>query len=93
LIAPYPPGGATDVIARVFAEKLITQRGPPVLMENRAGAGATLGAELVARSEPEGYTLFETTSAHTIGKSLYRNLPYAPICDFAAITRGMAETG
>jgi tripartite-type tricarboxylate transporter receptor subunit TctC len=86
LIVPYPPGGATDVIARMIGEKLTGQWGQPVLIENRAGAGATLGAELVARSEPDGYTLFETTSAHTISKSLYRNLPYDPIRDFTAIT-------
>ena len=86
LVVPYPPGGATDVIARMIGEKLTAQWGQPVLIENRAGAGATLGAEVVARSEPDGYTLFETTSAHTISKSLYRDLPYDPVRDFTAIT-------
>lgn len=86
LVVPYPPGGATDVIARMIGEKLTTQWGQPVVIENRAGAGATIGAEVVARSEPDGYTLFETTSAHTISKSLYRNLSYDPIRDFTAIT-------
>ena len=86
LIVPYPAGGATDVIARMIGEKLTPMWGQPVVVENRAGAGATLGAELVARSEPDGYTLFETTSAHTISKSLYRNLSYDPIRDFTAIT-------
>ncbi|MDB5379278.1 MAG: Tripartite tricarboxylate transporter family receptor [Rubritepida sp.] len=86
MVVPYPPGGATDVIARMIGEKLTTQWGQPVVIENRAGAGATIGAEVVARAEPDGYTLFETTSAHTISKSLYRSLSYDPIRDFTAIT-------
>jgi tripartite-type tricarboxylate transporter receptor subunit TctC len=86
MVVPYPPGGATDVIARMIGEKLTTQWGQPVVIENRAGAGATIGAEVVARAEPDGYTLFETTSAHTISKSLYRGLSYDPIRDFTAIT-------
>ncbi|WP_421988470.1 Bug family tripartite tricarboxylate transporter substrate binding protein [Roseococcus sp.] len=86
MVVPYPPGGATDVIARMIAEKLSAQWGQPVVIENRAGAGTTIGAEVVARSEPDGYTLYETTSAHTISKSLYRNLSYDPIRDFTAIT-------
>ena len=86
LVVPYPAGGATDVIARLIGERLSAKWGHPVVVENRAGAGATVGAELVARSEPDGYTLFETTSAHTISASLYRRLPYDPIRDFTAIT-------
>ncbi|SDB74646.1 Bug family tripartite tricarboxylate transporter substrate binding protein [Belnapia rosea] len=86
MVVPYPPGGATDVIARMIGEKLTPQWGQPVVVENRAGAGATLGAEVVARAEADGYTLFETTSAHTISKSLYRHLSYDPIRDFTAIT-------
>ncbi|MFH5926962.1 Bug family tripartite tricarboxylate transporter substrate binding protein [Roseomonas xinghualingensis] len=86
LVVPYPPGGATDVIGRMIAERLTQGWGQTVVVENRAGAGATLGAEAVARSEPDGYTLFETTSAHTISKSLYRRLSYDPIGDFTAIT-------
>jgi tripartite-type tricarboxylate transporter receptor subunit TctC len=85
-VVPYPAGGATDVIARMLGERLSTQWGQPVVVENRAGAGATVGAEAVARSEPDGYTLFETTSAHTISASLYRRLSYDPIRDFTAIT-------
>lgn len=86
IVVPYPAGGATDVIARMIGEKLTAQWGQPVVIENRAGAGATLGAELVSRAEPDGYTLFETTSAHTISRSLYRNLTYDPVRDFTAIT-------
>ncbi|MFC7738325.1 Bug family tripartite tricarboxylate transporter substrate binding protein [Roseomonas sp. GCM10028921] len=86
LVVPYPAGGATDVIARLIGERLSAKWGQPVVVENRAGAGATVGAEMVARSEPDGYTLFETTSAHTISASLYRRLAYDPIRDFTAIT-------
>jgi tripartite-type tricarboxylate transporter receptor subunit TctC len=85
-VVPYPAGGATDVIARLLSERLAAQWGQPVVVENRAGAGATVGAEVVARSAPDGYTLFETTSAHTISASLYRRLSYNPIRDFSAIT-------
>ncbi|MCW8084161.1 Bug family tripartite tricarboxylate transporter substrate binding protein [Sabulicella glaciei] len=85
-VVPYPAGGATDVIARMIAEKLPALWGQPVVVENRAGAGTTVAAEHVSRSEPDGHTLFETTSAHTISKSLYRNMSYDPIRDFTAIT-------
>lgn len=86
LVVPYPAGGATDVIARLIADKLRAKWGQAVLIENRAGAGTTIGAQYVARSEPDGYTLFETTSAHTISASLYKKLSYDPIRDFSAIT-------
>lgn len=86
IVVPYPAGGATDVIARMIAEKVATTWAQPVVVDNRAGAGTTLGAEAVARSAPDGYTLFETTSAHTISASLYSKLSYDPIRDFSAIT-------
>nr|WP_314071735.1 tripartite tricarboxylate transporter substrate binding protein [uncultured Roseococcus sp.] len=86
LIVPYPAGGATDVIARLIAERLAARWAQPVVVENRAGAGATVGAAYVAQQPADGYTLFETTSAHTISASLYRSLPYDPIRDFTAIT-------
>ncbi|HEY4252697.1 MAG TPA: tripartite tricarboxylate transporter substrate binding protein [Roseomonas sp.] len=86
MVVPYPAGGATDIVARLISEKLTTKWGQAVVVENRAGAGATIGAQLVAQAAPDGYTLFETTSAHTISASLYRNLPYNPIRDFTAIT-------
>jgi tripartite-type tricarboxylate transporter receptor subunit TctC len=70
----------------MLAERLAAKWGQSVVVENRTGAGATVGAEVVARSAPDGYTLFETTSAHTISASLYRRLPYDPIRDFSAIT-------
>lgn len=85
-VVPYPAGGATDVIARLITDKLRTAWNQPVVVENRPGAGTVPAAQYVARAEPDGYTLFETTSAHTISASLYKKLTYDPIRDFTAIT-------
>ncbi|MGE8636357.1 MAG: Bug family tripartite tricarboxylate transporter substrate binding protein, partial [Achromobacter piechaudii] len=86
LVVPYPAGGATDVVARAVAEKLTQAWGQTVIVENRAGAGTTIGASSVARSQGDGYTLFMTTSAHTISGHLYDKLSYDPVKDFAPIT-------
>ena len=86
MVVPYAAGGATDVIARALAERLSAQWGQQVFVENRAGAGTTLAAALVARAAGDGYTLFMTTSAHTIAGSMYRNLPYDPVKDFAPLS-------
>ena len=86
LIVPYPPGGATDVVARLVAQKLSADWGQQVVVNNRPGAGTTIAAELVARSPGDGYTLYETTAAHTISASLYSRLNYDPIKDFAPVT-------
>ncbi len=86
MIVPYPAGGATDVIARATAEKLGSAWKQPVIVENRAGAGTTIGAASVARAAGDGYTLFMTTSAHTISGHIYGKLSYDPINDFAPIT-------
>jgi tripartite-type tricarboxylate transporter receptor subunit TctC len=86
LVIPYPAGGATDVIARLVADKLGTRWGQAVIADNRPGAGTTIGAEMVAKSPPDGYTLFMTTSAHTISASLYKKLSYDPLKDFTPIT-------
>lgn len=86
LIVPYPAGGATDVIGRLIADKLRQSWNQSVVVENRPGAGTVPAAQFVARADPDGYTLFETTSAHTISASLYKKLTYDPIRDFTAIT-------
>ena len=86
LIVPYPAGGATDVIARMIAEKLPAVWGQQVVVTNRPGAGTTLAAEALARAPGDGYTLYMTTAAHTISASLYGKLSYDPIKDFAPIT-------
>jgi tripartite-type tricarboxylate transporter receptor subunit TctC len=86
LIVPYPPGGATDVVARLLAQNLSKDWGQQVVVNNRPGAGTTIAAEFVARSPGDGYTLYETTAAHTISASLYSKLNYDPIKDFAPVT-------
>jgi tripartite-type tricarboxylate transporter receptor subunit TctC len=86
LVVPYPAGGATDVIARMIAEKLTQSWGQPVIVNNKPGAGTVIAAEMVARSPGDGYTLYMTTAAHTISASLYKKLAYDPIKDFAPIT-------
>ncbi|KOF55378.1 MFS transporter [Achromobacter sp. DMS1] len=86
MVVPYPAGGATDVVARAVAEKLGTAWRGSVIVENRAGAGTTIGASAVARAAGDGYTLYMTTSAHTISGHIYSKLNYDPVKDFAPIT-------
>lgn len=86
MTVPYPPGGATDVIARMVAEKLNPIWEESVIINNRPGAGTVVAAESVARAPGDGYTLYMTTAAHTISKSLYAQLNYDPITDFAPIS-------
>ena len=75
LIVPFPPGGTTDVLARALAESLRTSLGQPVIVESKPGAGATLGADFVAKSKPDGYTLLVGAVHHTIAPSVYKKLP------------------
>jgi len=87
LIVPFPPAGATDIIGRIVAQKLGERLGQAVVVENRPGAGGTIGSDLAAKSAPDGYTLLiATSSTHSIGPALQK-LPYDPIRDFAAITQ------
>lgn len=85
LLVPYAAGGATDVIARLVATGLPDALGAHVVVVNKPGAGTTLAAAEVARSDADGYKLYMTTAAHTISASLYSNLRYDPIKDFAPI--------
>ena len=86
LIVPFPPAGATDIVGRIVAQKLGEQLGQPVVVENRPGAGGSIGSDLVAKSAPDGYTLLiATSSTHSIGPMLQK-LPYDPLKDFAPIT-------
>ena len=86
LIVPFPPGGTTDVLARALGEKLSQSLGQPVVVENKAGAGATLGADYVAKSRPDGYTLLMGAVHHTIAPSVYKKMAYDFQKDFAPIT-------
>ncbi|WP_354682964.1 tripartite tricarboxylate transporter substrate binding protein [Cupriavidus necator] len=85
LVVGYAAGGATDVIARVVAQKLGAQLGQPVVVDNRPGANSNVGAEVVARSAPDGYTLYVYTIANTINASLYDKPGYEPLKDFEPI--------
>jgi tripartite-type tricarboxylate transporter receptor subunit TctC len=86
LIVPFPAGGTTDVLARALAEKLQPSLGQPVIVESKPGAGATLGADYVAKSNPDGYTLLVGAVHHTIASSVYKKLPYDFQRDLAPIT-------
>jgi len=85
IISGYPPGGISDTYARVMAQWLSQQLGQQFIVENRPGAGATLAAEAVARSAPDGYTLLQTTSADAWNATLYQNLNFNIVRDFAPI--------
>ncbi len=85
-IVPIAPGGGADLVARVIAERLSRNLGQQVVVENRAGGGTVIGAELVARSPADGYTwLLGTATSHAINASLVKKLPYDPVKDFAPI--------
>jgi tripartite-type tricarboxylate transporter receptor subunit TctC len=87
LVVPFPPGGATDILARVTGRRLSEVWGQNVIIDNRPGAGGTLGSTIVARAATDGYTLVMGTNAsHAIAPSLYANLAYDPLRDFAPIT-------
>ncbi|NKC34226.1 Bug family tripartite tricarboxylate transporter substrate binding protein [Falsiroseomonas selenitidurans] len=86
LVVPYAPGGTTDVMARLVAEQLGNKLGQPMIVENRPGAGATIGAGVVAQAEPDGLTLLMSNSgSHGVSPSLYPNLPYDPMKDFTHV--------
>jgi tripartite-type tricarboxylate transporter receptor subunit TctC len=86
MIVPYPAGGTTDFLGRLVADQLKTGLGATVIVENKPGAGTTLGADQVARAEPDGYTLLMATSTTlAINKTLYKKLPYDPVKDFTPI--------
>jgi tripartite-type tricarboxylate transporter receptor subunit TctC len=86
LIVPFPAGGTTDVLARALADKLQQSLGQPVIVESKPGAGATLGADYVAKARPDGYTLLVGAVHHTIATSVYRKLPYDFQKSFAPVT-------
>jgi tripartite-type tricarboxylate transporter receptor subunit TctC len=87
LVSPYAPGGGTDILARLFGQKMSETLGQQIIIDNRGGAGGTIGTDIAAKSPPDGYTiLIGTSSTHTIAPSLYTKLPYDPVRDFAPVT-------
>jgi len=86
LVVPFAAGGTTDLVGRTLAQALAERLGQSVIVDNRAGAGGTIGAGVVAKSAPDGYTMFLATIAHTIAPGIYKNLSYSFENDFDPIT-------
>jgi len=91
LIVPFPPGGAADILARLIGNKVAEQVGQPLVVENRPGAGGTLGADAAAKSPPDGYTILHNTNGAAIAPALYRTLPFDGVKDFAPVTQIVAS--
>jgi tripartite-type tricarboxylate transporter receptor subunit TctC len=85
-VVPFTPGSGTDVIARLIANRLAETLETSIFVENKPGAGGTIGAAIVAKSDPNGYTFLITSSAHVVNPSLYSNLPYDTLKDFSGVT-------
>src|SRR5690349_14124526 len=85
VIVPAAAGSTVDIIPRIVFEQLSIQLGQPIIVENRGGAGTTIGSAAVAKAEPDGYTLLVNSPAHTIAPALYPGLTYHPARDFAAV--------
>src|SRR5437660_7256730 len=89
LVIPFPPGGPTDMMGRRYGEKLSALLGQPVVIDNKAGAGGIVGADLVAKSKPDGYTLLlGSSSTQVTGPLLMPNAPYDPVKDFTLFIIG-----
>ncbi len=86
IVVPYPPGGGTDIVGRIIADKLQTSLGRPVVVDNRGGAAGVIGTALVAKADPDGYTLLLAPTSHVINPSIHAHLPYDTVKDFAPIT-------
>ncbi|HEX7890694.1 MAG TPA: tripartite tricarboxylate transporter substrate binding protein [Ramlibacter sp.] len=85
LIVPFAPGGFTDVVARILGQKMSQSLGQQFVVENKAGAGSTIGSDLVAKAPPDGYTLLMVSSTHVISPWIYKSLPYDPIKSFTVV--------
>jgi len=87
LIVPFAPGGFTDVVARILGQKLSVAMGQQFVVENKAGAGSTIGTDFVAKAAPDGYTLLMVSSTHVISPWIYKSLPYDPVKSFTVVTK------
>lgn len=87
----FPPGGSVDITARLLAQPMAEIFAQPVIVDGRPGAGGTTGAAIVAKSDPDGYTLFLMASGHSTSPGLYRSLPYHPVKDFSLISMAAAN--
>jgi len=86
VLVPFSPGSSTDIVARMISSKMTESWGQPVVVENRPGAGGRLASEMVLRAAPDGYTLMIVANGHTANVSLYKDLPYNTLKDFAGVT-------
>ena len=86
IVVPFPPGGISDVMSRVFGQKFTDSWNQPVIIENRAGAGGNIGSDIVAKSPPDGYTLvMGSIGTHAVNASLFSKMPYDTVKDFAPV--------
>jgi tripartite-type tricarboxylate transporter receptor subunit TctC len=92
VIVPFAAGGAVDTIARIIGAKLQDSVGQPIIIEDRAGAGGTTGADVVAKAPPDGYTILMNTNGQAIAPALYRSLPFDTLKDFAPVTQLVATS-
>ena len=86
MVVPQPPGGGTDTLARIIADRLQSVLGQAVVVENKSGAGGNIGTDYVARAKPDGYTLLLTTNTHVTNVSFFAKLPYDPVKDFEPVS-------
>jgi tripartite-type tricarboxylate transporter receptor subunit TctC len=93
LVAPFAPGGGTDILARLFGQKMGEVLGQQVIVDNRGGAGGTVGTDIAAKAPPDGYTLILVSASHAINPGLYQKLPYDSVNDFAPITQIATSPG
>jgi tripartite-type tricarboxylate transporter receptor subunit TctC len=87
IIVPFSPGGFTDVVARILQTQLGAALGQPVIIENKPGAGSTIGTAEVAKAKPDGYTLAMVSTTHVISPALYRKMPYDALADFTPVMK------
>src|SRR5437773_2088920 len=87
MVVPFPAGGSVDAVGRWVSQKLADAWKQPVLVDNRAGAGGNVGADVVAKSAPDGYTVLLTTPGLAISPSIYKKLPFDPLHDFAPVSQ------
>ena len=86
LVVPQPPGGPTDIVARLVAQKLSERFGQQVIVDNRPGAGSNIGTEIVAKAPKDGYTLVMATVQHIVNPFLFQAMPFDPVKEFAPIS-------
>src|SRR5688572_12731551 len=86
-VVPFSPGGGTDTLARIIAQKMSESWGQSVVIENRTGAGGTIGTAIVAKATPDGHTLLVTSPGFVVSAALHPNLSYDPLKDFAGVTQ------